>query len=59
LPFLLAMGAGMFIYIACSDLIPEIHRGYERAYERTRAVLQTALFFGGVLLMWSVVLVVG
>lgn len=54
LPFLLALGAGMFIYIAGSDLIPEIHRGYERG----RAVLQTGLFFAGVLVMWSVGLVV-
>lgn len=55
LPFFLALGAGMFIYIAGSDLIPEIHRGYERG----RAVLQTALFFAGVLVMWSVGVVAG
>lgn len=30
LPLSLAFTAGMFIYIACSDLIPEIHRDSER-----------------------------
>jgi len=32
-PFLLAMGAGVFIYIALSDLIPEIHHQSEHKYD--------------------------
>lgn len=30
LPYLLALSAGMFIYIACADLIPELHTDYKK-----------------------------
>lgn len=48
LPIALAATAGFFIYIAASDLIPEIH------YEKRRgvALLKTALLFLGVLVIW-------
>ena len=44
-PQMLAFTAGMFIYIAGSDLIPELHA----EYRRTRALVQSAAFGGGIL----------
>jgi len=48
LPIALAATAGFFIYIAASDLIPEIH------YEKRRgvALAKTVLLFLGVLVIW-------
>ncbi|MBI2123828.1 MAG: ZIP family metal transporter [Candidatus Wildermuthbacteria bacterium] len=48
LPAILATTAGFFIYIAASDLIPEIH------YEKRRgvALAKTALLFLGVAVIW-------
>lgn len=48
LPVALAATAGFFIYIAASDLIPEIH------YEKRRgvALAKTALLFLGVIVIW-------
>ncbi|MDO8474283.1 MAG: ZIP family metal transporter [bacterium] len=48
LPIALAATAGFFIYIAASDLIPEIH------YEKRRgvALTKTALLFLGVIVIW-------
>lgn len=48
LPVALALTAGFFIYIAASDLIPEIH------YEKRRgvALAKTALLFLGVIVIW-------
>ena len=48
LPKLLAMTAGFFIYIAGSDLIPEIH--YEK--RRKHALVETGLLLLGVLLIY-------
>src|SRR3989344_792967 len=48
LPKLLALTAGFFIYIAASDLIPEIH--HER--RRKHAVFETVLLLLGVLLIY-------
>lgn len=47
----LAFSAGMFLYIACSDLIPElhIHSHQERRW------LQIAPFLIGILLLWGTV----
>ena len=42
LPQLLAFTAGMFTYIACSDLIPELHHGH---HNHRNAVLLQAIFF--------------
>ena len=52
LPVFLAITAGFFIYIAASDLIPEIHSG-----ERTGAAyLETLTLFLGVAAVWIAIL---
>ena len=48
LPILLSVTAGFFIYIAASDLIPEIHHENRRGF----AVIETALMFLGVGTVW-------
>lgn len=48
MPFFLAMAAGNFIYIALSDLIPEIHK----ELRLFRTVGQVALMFLGVFIVW-------
>ncbi|HKZ34455.1 MAG TPA: ZIP family metal transporter [Patescibacteria group bacterium] len=45
-PQLLAFTAGMFMYIACSDLIPELHH----EYKKSSVWLQTVSFFLGLFL---------
>lgn len=47
-PMILAMTAGFFIYIASSDLIPEIHHEKRRKF----ALIQSALFLTGIAVMW-------
>lgn len=44
---LLSFTAGMFLYIACSDLIPELHRDFSEK----RKWMQTFPFLGGILLL--------
>ncbi len=48
LPILLSITAGFFIYIAASDLIPEIHHENRKGF----AVVETALMFLGVGTIW-------
>ena len=48
LPILLSITAGFFIYIAASDLIPEIHHENRKGF----AVIETALLFLGVIVVW-------
>ena len=48
IPMAVALTAGFFIYIATSDLIPEIH--YEK--NRGAAFAKTALLFLGVVVIW-------
>ncbi|MEK9178195.1 MAG: ZIP family metal transporter [Patescibacteria group bacterium] len=48
LPILLSLTAGFFIYIAASDLIPEIHHENRKGF----AVTETLLMFGGVGAIW-------
>lgn len=48
LPRLLALTAGFFIYIAASDLIPEIHHEKRRKH----AIFETVLLLSGVLLIY-------
>ncbi|MEK7502124.1 MAG: ZIP family metal transporter [Patescibacteria group bacterium] len=48
LPILLSITAGFFIYIAASDLIPEIHHENRKGF----AVIETALLFLGVIVIW-------
>lgn len=45
---LLAFSAGMFTYIACSDLIPELHR----TYQKKLALVQSFLFLAGIIVMY-------
>lgn len=47
IPILLAITAGFFIYIAASDLIPEIHHEKRRGY----AIIETALLILGIVLI--------
>lgn len=51
LPILLSLSAGFFIYIAASDLIPEIHNEDKRVV----AFIETLLLFLGVLTIWLTV----
>jgi len=48
-PQLLAFAGGMFIYIACSDLIPELHH----AESRKVAAKQTFFFFFGIIFTYA------
>jgi zinc and cadmium transporter len=47
-PMILAMTAGFFIYIASSDLIPEIHHEKRKGF----AIAQSALLVAGIFVMW-------
>lgn len=49
LPYLLSFSGGMFIYLACSDLIPELHHGHkERASE---SIWQMIVFGAGIMIV--------
>lgn len=48
LPALIAITAGFFLYIAASDLIPEIHHENRKGF----AVIETTLMFAGVATIW-------
>lgn len=48
LPIFLSVTAGFFIYIASSDLIPEIHHGDKKG----TAYLETLMLFLGVIVVW-------
>ena len=48
LPMSLAFTAGMFIYIACSDLIPDLHHDFRKR----KSWMQTAPFLAGIILTW-------
>jgi len=52
LPILLAFSAGIFIYISCSDLIPDLHRDYKEQ----RKWVQAVPFIVGIVLMYSLIL---
>jgi zinc and cadmium transporter len=51
LPILIALTAGFFIYIASSDLIPEIHHEKRKGF----AFYETALLIAGILTIWITV----
>lgn len=55
IPALLALTAGFFIYIALSDLMPEIH--YEK--KRRLAALKGLLLILGIIVMWIVTSLLG
>ena len=44
----LALTAGFFIYIASSDLIPEIHHEKRKGF----AIIETFLLLFGIILIW-------
>jgi len=48
MPILLALTAGFFIYIATSDLIPEIHHEKRRGF----AIIQSLLLLVGIATIW-------
>lgn len=49
-PYGLAASAGMFLYIALSDLIPSLHE-HEVKKSKSSSVLQLLLFFSGILML--------
>lgn len=51
LPFFLSFTAGMFIYIACSDLIPDLHQ----EFKKTKNWSQVLPFILGILLIYLVI----
>lgn len=51
LPLAIAFTAGMFIYIACSDLIPDLHEEFKKRKNWT----QTFIFVLGILASWLIV----
>ncbi len=52
-PFLLAFAAGGFLYIAATDLIPELNKEY--SVKKTTGIL--LIFLGGITLMWLLTMV--
>lgn len=55
IPYLLAFAAGNFIYISASDLIPEIHR----AFDKEKALVQTTFFLLGIFTIWLTIYILG
>lgn len=51
--FIVPFAAGGFIYVASTDLIPELHKG---SYETKKSLLQLITFVLGILIMLSIVL---
>ncbi|MBI4059354.1 ZIP family metal transporter [Candidatus Microgenomates bacterium] len=51
IPILVSLTAGFFLYIALSDLVPEIQ--YEK--KKRMATLQTLILISGMILIWGVV----
>lgn len=49
LPILLSFSGGMFIYLACSDLIPELHHGH--AERKADSFWQMAVFGVGIIIV--------
>lgn len=55
LPIFLAFTAGMFIYISCADLIPELHRHFEKK----KGWSQSLSLLCGVILLWILTKLLG
>lgn len=51
LPVLLAFTGGMFIYIACADLIPEMHKDFARQ----KSWVQSLPFILGLVVLWLLI----
>jgi zinc and cadmium transporter len=47
--FGLAFTAGIFIYISCTDILPEMHKEEKRA----KSMMQLAAIFAGILMIWA------
>ena len=56
-PFLVPFAAGGFIYIAASDLVPEMHKMYKGDFKRSIGVVLS--FIVGILLMLAIKLILG
>lgn len=54
-PYILSFAAGNFIYISASDLIPEIHR----AFDKEKALVQTTFFLLGIFIIWLTIYILG
>ena len=53
LPYLLSFSAGTFIYLACSDLIPELHHGHKE--EKSETAWQMIVFVAGIVIVWGLI----
>ena len=53
LPYLLSFSAGTFIYLACSDLIPELHHGHKE--EKSETAWQMIVFVAGIAIVWGLI----
>lgn len=54
-PHILAFAGGMFTYLACSDLIPELHHGCDESCDSSSNLVQAAVFLGGIGLVYFLV----
>ncbi len=54
-PILLSITAGFFVYIALSDLIPEIHH----AKNKKAALAQSILLLAGIMVVWIAISLLG
>lgn len=54
LPVLLSFSGGMFIYLACSDLIPELHHGHKEKGSET--LMQLVVFGVGITVVWGLIM---
>lgn len=53
LPQLLAFSGGSFVYLACSDLIPEMH--HDHRIDKWSMVVQVMCFGAGLLIVWGLI----
>ncbi|MBI4149192.1 ZIP family metal transporter [Candidatus Woesearchaeota archaeon] len=51
IPFLIALAAGGFIYIAVADLLPELHK----ETSTRRVVMQLIFFLMGIIVIWAMI----
>lgn len=54
LPVLLSFSGGMFIYLACSDLIPELHHGHKE--KKSETLMQLVVFGVGIAVVWVLIM---
>ncbi len=56
IPYILALTAGGFIYIAAADLLPEIHAESDT---RIKISIHSAVFILGILVLWTLIKTIG